>query len=39
MTATVPLSQSELGELVGLHRQSINAALRKLEEQGHISRG
>jgi CRP-like cAMP-binding protein len=37
MTAAVPLSQTELGELVGLSRQSISAALKQLGALGHIT--
>ena len=39
MTASIPLLQSELGELVGLHRQSINMALKRLQKEGHIAIG
>lgn len=37
MTAAVPLSQQELGELAGLSRQSINTALKSLQAQGHVT--
>ena len=39
MTATVPLLQSEVGELVGLSRQSVSAALRTLQREGYIKVG
>ncbi|SOZ71359.1 protein of unknown function (plasmid) [Cupriavidus taiwanensis] len=35
MSAAVPLSQQELGELAGLARQSIRTALKTLQAQGH----
>ena len=37
MTAAVPLSQTELGELVGISRQSISTALKQLEILGFIT--
>jgi CRP-like cAMP-binding protein len=36
MTAAVPLSQAELGELAGLARQTISAALKQLAKEGLI---
>ncbi|WP_164704923.1 Crp/Fnr family transcriptional regulator [Cupriavidus necator] len=37
MTATVPLSQQELGELAGLSRQSVSAALKQLQSKGYVT--
>ena len=37
MTAAIPLSQQELGELVGISRQSVGAALKRLEGEGLIA--
>ena len=37
MTAHLPLSQTELGELVGLCRQSVGTALKRLEADGLIA--
>ncbi len=37
MTTVLPMSHSELGELVGLGRQSIGAALKHLETRGHLT--
>jgi CRP-like cAMP-binding protein len=37
MTAAVPFSQQELGELAGLSRQSVSIALRQLQTEGHVS--
>lgn len=37
MTAAVPPSQTELGELVGLSRQSVSGALKQLDALGYIS--
>jgi CRP/FNR family transcriptional regulator, cyclic AMP receptor protein len=37
MSAAVPLSQQELGELAGLSRQSISGALKQLQSQGYIT--
>lgn len=37
ITTAVPMSQSELAELVGLSRQSISLALKRLKEEGLIS--
>jgi CRP/FNR family transcriptional regulator, cyclic AMP receptor protein len=31
------LSQTELGELIGMSRQSVSAALKKLEEEGLVT--
>ncbi len=39
MTANVPLLQSELGELVGLSRQSVSAALKTLQKEGYVKVG
>lgn len=36
MTPFVPLMQQELGELAGLSRQSVSAALRQLAREGHV---
>jgi CRP/FNR family transcriptional regulator, cyclic AMP receptor protein len=36
MSPVVSLSQAELGELIGLSRQSINAALKRLDAEGLI---
>jgi CRP-like cAMP-binding protein len=36
MTAAVPLSQAELGELAGLARQTVSAALKQLAKEGLI---
>lgn len=35
--ALLTLSQTELGELIGMSRQSINAALQRLESEGLVS--
>jgi CRP-like cAMP-binding protein len=37
MTAAVPLSQQELGELAGLSRSSISAALKRLQREGFVT--
>ena len=37
MSAAIPLSQQELGELAGLSRQSISGALKQLQSQGYIT--
>lgn len=37
MSTALPMSQSELGELVGLSRQSIANALRQLEREGLVT--
>ena len=39
MGSFVNLSQTELGELIGLSRQSIGAALKQLESEGLLSSG
>jgi CRP/FNR family cyclic AMP-dependent transcriptional regulator len=36
MGSIVPLSQEELGELAGLSRQSVNAAIKKLDALGFV---
>jgi CRP/FNR family cyclic AMP-dependent transcriptional regulator len=36
MTPLVPMMQHELGELAGLSRQSVSAALKQLAREGHI---
>jgi CRP-like cAMP-binding protein len=33
---TLPISQEELGDLVGLSRQRVNKALRSLEQRGLV---
>jgi CRP/FNR family transcriptional regulator, cyclic AMP receptor protein len=38
-TATPPVTQSELAEMVGATRQTVNRALRGLEQDGHIRMG
>jgi CRP/FNR family cyclic AMP-dependent transcriptional regulator len=38
-TATPPVTQSELAEMVGATRQTVNRALRGLEQDGHIHMG
>lgn len=37
MGPLLTLSQTELGELVGMSRQSVNAALKQLESDGLVS--
>lgn len=37
MSTELPMSQSELGELVGLTRQSISSALKQLEQEGLVT--
>jgi CRP/FNR family transcriptional regulator, cyclic AMP receptor protein len=39
MGSLLPMSQSELGELIGMSRQSISLALKQLEAEGLISTG
>ena len=37
MGASVPFSQQEIGELVGLSRQSVSTALKRIQAEGHIT--
>lgn len=37
MGAAVSFTQQEIGELVGLSRQSVSAALKKIQAEGHIT--
>ena len=39
MSALLTLSQTELGELIGMSRQSISAALKQLESEGLLTTG
>jgi DNA-binding GntR family transcriptional regulator len=39
MSPLLSLSQTELGELIGLSRQSIGAALKQLQGEGLLSMG
>jgi CRP-like cAMP-binding protein len=38
-TTTPPVTQTELAEMVGGARQTVNLALRRLEQDGHIRMG
>ncbi|WP_295857352.1 Crp/Fnr family transcriptional regulator [uncultured Xylophilus sp.] len=39
MSPILPLSQTELGELIGMSRQSVSAALKQLEDKGLLKAG